>query len=53
MKASQLRYRVFRPGKLRALAVPRRSSAESLGALANAEYERLGKVARAAKMTLE
>ncbi|HEY3047349.1 MAG TPA: tripartite tricarboxylate transporter substrate binding protein [Polaromonas sp.] len=32
---------------------PRSSSADSLSALAASEYERLGKVARAAKMTLE
>ena len=38
---------------LQAGFLPRSSSAEALGALANSEYERLGKVARAAKMTLE
>jgi tripartite-type tricarboxylate transporter receptor subunit TctC len=38
---------------LQAGFLPQSSSAQSLGALANAEYERLGKVARAAKMSLE
>jgi tripartite-type tricarboxylate transporter receptor subunit TctC len=38
---------------LQAGFLPQSSSAQSLGALATTEYERLGKVARAAKMSIE